>query len=139
MPRLASRIAAIVVIFFSLTQFASAQDPAGFWRGNWSDTKSGHQGPMKATITKCDDTHYKATFTGRFFGVIPFRFHAILTVTGVDGDALILSGSSNLGLMFGTFTYNARVTENCFVADFCSAKYQGRFVMHRECPSKCGH
>lgn len=114
-----------------------AQDPAGHWRGTWTDFKSGHHGPLKATITRCDDTHYRAVFNGRFFGILPFRFDAILTVTGVDGDAVLMSGSSNLGL-FGTFTYSARVTASCFVADFCSRRYTGRFTMERDCAT-CGH
>ena len=138
MFRHASRAALAAFAFAFAVQFAAAQEVAGFWRGTWHDTKSGHQGPLKATIVKCDDTHYKATFTGRFAGVVPFKFSAVLTVTGVEGDAVILSGSSNLGLLFGTFTYSARVTQTSFIADFCSSRYQGRFVMNRDC-STCGH
>lgn len=138
MPRFASP-AALAFAFLFLVQAASAQEVAGHWRGTWLDTKTGHQGPLKATITKCDETRYNAVFTGRFFGVLPFRFAAVLTVTGTEGDAVLLSGSSNLGLLFGTITYSARVTETCFVADFCSPRYTGRFVMQRECASGCGH
>lgn len=110
-----------------------AQDAAGFWRGTWTDTNTGHTGPLKATITRCDDTHYRAVFTGRFFGVVPFRFAATLTVVGVEGDTLLLAGTERVGLLFGTFTYQARVTSDCFVADFCASRYQGRFVMQRAC------
>jgi hypothetical protein len=138
MVRLVSRTALVALAFALAVSFAAAQEVAGQWRGTWHDTKSGHQGPLKATIVKCDDTHYKATFSGRYFGVMPFRFSAVLVATGVEGDAVILSGSSSLGLLFGTFTYSARVTETCFIADFCSSKYQGRFVMNRDC-SSCGH
>jgi hypothetical protein len=80
--------AALALAFFA--QAAVAQEPAGSWRGQWFDIKSGHKGPLKATIVKCDDTHYRATFTGRFFAVFPFRFSAVLTVTGQDGDAVLL-------------------------------------------------
>jgi hypothetical protein len=139
MRSIAAKTALSAFALFVLTQAATAQEVAGSWRGTWNDTRSGHQGPLKAAITKCDDTRYNAVFTGRFFGVFPFRFTAALTVTGHDGEAVLLSGSSNLGVMFGTFTYSARVTQNCFVADFCSRRYQGRFVMERACPGPCLH
>jgi hypothetical protein len=139
MKTLTSRAALAALAFVLFAQAAPAQEVAGQWRGRWFDTKSGHQGPLKATIVKCDDARYNATFTGRFFGVFPFRFGAVLTVTGQEGDAVLLSGSSNLGLLFGTFTYSARVTSTCFVADFCSARYQGRFVMERDCGGPFRH
>jgi hypothetical protein len=129
------RVSLAAIAFIIGAHAAPAQEVAGHWRGQWNDTKSGHKGPLKANIVKCDDAHYRATFTGRFFGVFPFRFSTVLAITGHEGDAVLLSGSSNLGLLFGTFTYNARVTANCFVADFCSARYQGRFVMERDCSS----
>lgn len=138
MRTVAFRAALAALAFVVCIHAAPAQEVAGYWRGQWQDTKSGHKGPLKADIVRCDDTHFRATFTGRFFGVFPFRFSTVLAVTGYEGDAVLLSGSSNLGLLFGTFTYNARVTPTCFIADFCSSRYQGRFVMERDCLSCFG-
>lgn len=110
---------------------AQATDLSGCWSGCWQDCKSGHHGPLKATFCKCDDAHYRVTFSGRFFAVIPFRYSVVLTVTGQDGDKVLLSGESNLGLLFGTFTYHAEATASEFTAHFSSRRYEGRFDLKR--------
>ena len=117
-----------LLLALAFAQLASAQDLSGNWRGTWRNTAKGHHGPLRASITQCDDQHYKAVFTGRFFAVFPFRFSAVLTVTGQEGNDVLLSGSSNLGL-FGTFNYQARSNGCDFVADFCSPRYVGRFTL----------
>ena len=76
MPRLhptAFHYLAALLIGLPLTATAGAQDLAGSWRGRWVDTNSGHQGPLQARVTGCGPC-YHAVFTGRFFGVVPFRF-----------------------------------------------------------------
>lgn len=110
-----------------------AADLSGCWEGRWESCTSGHQGPLKARFCKLDDTHYRVDFSGRFFKVFPFHYSVTLMVTGQEGDGLLLSGSSYLGRMFGTFYYNARATECSFVADYTSCKDRGRFILHRTC------
>jgi len=109
-----------------------AQDLCGAWSGHWEDCKSGHCGPLQATFCKCDDTHYKVTFTGRFFKVFPFRYSVVLNVIDQKGDKFYLAGESNLGL-FGTFTYQAEATATDFVAHYSSCRYEGKFVLSRCC------
>ena len=115
--------------FFLLPSIAKATDLTGNWSGHWVDTKSGHTGPLHATFRKCDDDHYRVTFTGRFFKVIPFRYSVELTVTGRDQDKVFLTGEQNLGPLFGSFTYSAEATACDFVAHFCSRRYQGDFIL----------
>lgn len=121
----------LIFIFVMSAPAASATDLAGCWRGCWEDCKSGHSGPLKARFEKCDDAHYRATFSGRFFKVIPFRYSVVLNVVGQDGASVLLSGDSNLGILFGTFHYEGRATEHDFTADFTSRRYQGRFVLEK--------
>jgi hypothetical protein len=109
---------------------AFAQDLSGRWRGTWDDSRSGHQGPLRASISCVDGQHYHAVFTGRFFKVIPFRFRTTLDVTGVEGDTVFLSGQSRLGL-FGTFHYSAQATEHDFTAHYSSRRYEGMFLLSR--------
>ena len=118
----------LVLTFATVTQ---AADLTGCWRGFWEDCNTGHHGPLKAHFCKCDDCHYKVTFTGRFMKVIPFRYSVVLNVTNQDGDRVYLSGDSSLGLFFGTFHYDAVATDTEFTADFTSRRYQGRFVLCR--------
>jgi len=109
----------------------SAPDLTGCWTGRWEDCKSGHSGPLKARFEKCDDIHYRATFTGRFLKVFPFRFRTTLNVTGQEEGRILLSGESNLGFLFGTFHYEATATDHDFTAEFTSRRYQGRFMLSR--------
>ncbi|MBI3407429.1 MAG: hypothetical protein HY040_03620 [Planctomycetes bacterium] len=120
-----------VAALLLLAPTIQAADLTGCWRGHWEDCKTGHHGPLKANFTKCDDCHYKVTFTGRFMKVVPFRYSVVLNVTGQEGDRVFLSGHSNLGLFFGTFHYDAVATDTDFTADFTSRRYQGRFVLCR--------
>jgi hypothetical protein len=110
-----------------------AAELAGCWEGRWESCTSGHQGPLNAKFCKVDDTHYRVDFSGRFFKIFPFHYSVTLMVTGQDRDTLLLSGSSYLGRMFGTFHYSARATDCSFVADYTSCKDRGRFILHRAC------
>jgi hypothetical protein len=116
------------------TSTIQAADLTGNWSGHWVDTKSGHTGPLHATFRQCDEDHYRVTFTGRFFKVFPFRFHAVLTVTGREGDNVWLTGEQNLGPLFGTFSYTAEASATDFTAHFCSRRYQGDFILRKCCP-----
>lgn len=110
-----------------------AAELAGCWEGRWESCTTPHQGPLNAKFCKLDDTHYRVDFSGRFFKIFPFHYSVTLEVTGQDGDTLLLSGSSYLGKMFGTFHYSARATDCSFVADYTSCKDRGRFILHRTC------
>src|SRR5262245_37416113 len=122
-------LSAVTLLLLTTAAHAQAPDLTGCWRGFWEDCNTGHHGPLKAQFCKCDDCHYKVTFTGRFMKVVPFRYSVVLNVTGQDGDCVHLSGDSNLGLFFGTFHYDAVASDNEFAADFTSRRYQGRFVL----------
>jgi hypothetical protein len=126
-------LAFVAAAWLGIADVAKAQDLSGRWTGHWEDSRSGHCGPLRATICKCDDQHYQAVFTGRYFGVLPFRFRATLTVTGQHGDKVLLAGDSRVGLS-GSFRYSAEATATEFVADYCARRYEGRFVLTKSCP-----
>ncbi len=108
-----------------------AVDLSGNWSGFWESCTNSHRGPLHARFCRLDDTHYRVVFRGRFFGVVPFRYTATLTVVGQQGDRVLLSGSSYLGPLVGTFSYNAQATACDFVANYCSRDDHGRFVLRR--------
>ncbi len=87
---------------------------------------------MGAEFCKCDDCHYRVTFTGRFFKAFPFRYTVVLNARQ-EGDKVLLSGQNDLGLLFGTFSYQAEATATDFVATYSSCRYQGKFVLCRSC------
>ena len=113
------------------TSPARAADLTGSWSGHWESCTTGHRGPLHATFCKIDDCHYRVRFHGRFFVVIPFRYAVTLTVTGQEGDKVLLAGDSRLGPLLGTFTYSAEATACEFVATYCSRGDHGRFVLSR--------
>jgi hypothetical protein len=108
-------------------------DLSGQWAGNWRSCTSGHSGPLKATVCKCDETHYQVRFRGRFFGVIPFRYEVTLEVVGQDKDRVFLSGEAYLGHLFGTFHYQAEATDCEFRATYTSCRDNGTFCLTRTC------
>jgi hypothetical protein len=107
-----------------------AQDLSGRWTGCWVDD-GGHHGPLKATLCPCGADRYRATFTGRFFRIVPFRYTVVLAVTGRQGDKVLLAGESDLGRLFGTFTYQAEASTTDFIATYRSCRYQGQFNLKR--------
>jgi hypothetical protein len=125
----------LVIVGISLvlpaTTTALATDLTGCWAGSWESCTSGHAGPLHATFTRCGETEYRVTFTGRFLKVIPFRYSVTLTVVEDRGDELVLAGTSYLGRLFGTFSYRATATDGRFTADYTSKKDDGTFRMTR--------
>ena len=133
--RSACRLLALSIVIFSLVSAtAQAADITGTWRGKWTSDAKGHSGPMRATICKIDEHHYRATFSGRFFmSLIPFRYSIVLTAQP-DGDGVLLSGQQQLGrLAGGTYQYSGRATDCCFHVNYTSCKHYGSFQM-----TKCG-
>jgi hypothetical protein len=150
MPSLRQSLAVLISILL-ITAAAPAQEPAGedaapapaaasapldlsgCWSGTWLSHRDGHDGPITAHFTKRDDEHYCVHFRGKFWKCFPFKYTVVLTVTERTEDAVKLAGSSNLGLLFGTFWYEATATDTEFVAHYCSKHDRGVFTMCRCC------
>ncbi|MBL9091307.1 MAG: hypothetical protein JNL96_08795 [Planctomycetaceae bacterium] len=107
-------------------------DITGCWPcGSWTSHCTGHQGKLRATITCCDGSHYKCTFSGTFFKVIPFRYTVTLCVTRVDNGVVYFTASRNIPLFGGTYSMNGYATACKFHANYCSPKDRGTFSMSR--------
>ena len=126
-------IPVLFLAFLSGTHSVIAEDLSaeGCWSGQWKSCSTGHQGPMKATLTECGEGKYRADFKGRFFKVIPFKYSVTLEVIEQTDEAIQLGGASYLGRLFGTFHYTATVTEKEFKANYRSKKDSGVFSMQR--------
>jgi hypothetical protein len=86
---------------------------------------------MRAEFTRCGDSQYRVDFAGRFLKILPFRYSVTLDVVEEHGDCVTLAGSSYLGRMFGTFTYQASADACRFTANYCSKKDSGQFQLSR--------
>ena len=129
-----------VVAFLVLGSVAAAQEPApmpdltGNWLGHWESCKNGHRGPLSARFCKTDDGHYEVVFHGRFLKVVPFRYATTMTITGYEGDRVLLCASKRLGPVLGSFTMDADATNCDFTARFSSRDDHGLFVLRRTTP-----
>jgi len=124
----------LMTLFLALALLsqADATDLSGSWTGRWNSFNTGHNGPLRCTFTKLDETSYLANFSGRFFKIIPFRYSVTLYVEQ-DADVVTLSGQNYLGRRYGTFYYTAEADETSFTASYDSSKDCGQFVLTRCC------
>ena len=105
-------------------------DVAGCWQGCWNSDCTGHEGNLKAIITRQDACHYEARFRGTFFKVIPFQYR--MNLTGVPhGDHYDLSGEKDLGRLLGVYRFRGYSTPSNFVAYYTSKDDRGKFLMTR--------
>lgn len=139
MNRLPSRRAFISAAFglipFAFATKAFADDGTGVhisgrWAGTWSDTGTGHNGPLHAHITG-DGCRYHAVFHGRFRKVIPFIYAVDFSVVGQEGDCVLLAGEHRSALTGRVYHFTARASACTFTAEFCSDKYRGHFDLTR--------
>jgi hypothetical protein len=127
--RLLSPLAALAIA--SVVGPVSAIDLSGSWSGVWESCTTGHTGPLRADFTRCGTSQYRVDFAGRFFKILPFRYSVTLDVVEDCGDRVVLAGSSFLGRLFGTFTYQATADGCRFSADYRSKKDSGEFRLTR--------
>jgi hypothetical protein len=127
---LARTTTAVLLALAMATIGASAQadDLSGCWAGHWQSCRTGHRGPLQAQFVRLAPDTYEVHFAGRFFKVIPFRYSIVMTAIEQDG-VVHLSGSQNLGRLFGTFSFSAVAASDSFDAHYRSTKDNGRFVL----------
>lgn len=126
----------LLIPAFLLTLLATQGTPTsageldGRWpHGEWTDTKSGHRGPLRAKFTEQGDGNYRVVFSGKFAKVVPFRFATTLNVVGRDGDKVMLAGESRV--MGFRMSYNAVADECSFNSQYCSRRWRGEFNLSR--------
>lgn len=110
---------------------AQADDaPRTRWKGTWSSDSTGHKGPLKATIQPNGTDGYKARFSGRFAGVVPFVYSSKMQVTGVENGRVHLAADRKLPL-FGQFNTRAVMDGESFRATYQAKNDRGSFQMEK--------
>jgi hypothetical protein len=135
MVRLAMRTLLVLVLWTTVAASSvAATDLSGSWSGGWYSCTNGHRGPLQATFCRQDESHYVVHFRGRFLlNLIPFRYSVVLNVVEETDDSVRLEGSSYLGRLAGTFTYDATATATTFHADYDSCRDTGYFWLNKCC------
>lgn len=108
-----------------------SDDISGCWEGTWESHTNGHNGRLRAIITKQGENVYYARFKATYAGVLPFEFEVPMHVTE-DGGLHSFQGQADLGwLAGGIYTYSGQASPGDFSANYCAEKDQGVFVMSR--------
>jgi hypothetical protein len=111
---------------------ACAPNICGRWScGSWHSHCTSHHGKLRATICRGCNGNYECTFSGTFFGMIPFRYTTTLYVTGYGDGVVYFRASRNLPLFGGSFTMCGQATACKFTANYSSGKDRGVFTMSR--------
>lgn len=123
----------VVAIMVATAGKASADENSGTWCGQWVSCKSGHNGPLEATICQVNDHCYRADFRGRFAKILPFRYSVTLNVVERGPGYVRLSGSSYLGRIMGDFCYEAVIENGCLRASYRAKRDWGTWTLKRIC------
>ena len=102
---------------------------AGRWRGTWHSDSTDHKGPMQASFECAGPGRWRVVFRGRFCALIPFQYSAVLSEQRNADGTVTLSGSRNLGPLFGTFHFRGTVSYGQLNARWWSKKESGSFVL----------
>ena len=110
----------------------SSDDIAGCWEGNWHSDWNGHEGNLRAIITKQGDDLYHARFKAVFAYIIPYSFDIPLSVSQ-DGDVALFQSEADLGFLAGgVYRYSGTATSSEFSASYdADSGDHGTFTMQR--------
>ncbi len=128
-PRISSLTLAILLFWFIPLCSATAQSPAGRWRGEWSSGSTGHQGPMRANIRPQSNRAYSARFSGRFFVVIPFTYRVDM-VPAFPGSTQLVA-DKKLGPVMGSYRMQTVFGSQSMSGQFQAAGDNGTVQMRR--------
>lgn len=108
-----------------------ANEVAGVWEGTWHSNHNGHEGKLRAIITKEGENYYHAHFKATWAHVIPYEFELPLTTCHENGCDNF-NGAADLGwLAGGNYTYAGQACGCQFEASFCAPNDYGTFSMTR--------
>ena len=103
----------------------------GVYQGSWQSFRTGHHGRMRGRFVQINPNQVRATFTGTFAKIIPFRYATRLNIAHQDANTIVLSGSKRLGPIMGSFQYQAVITPNEVISTYRSRRDFGRWHLRR--------
>jgi len=119
----------------ALAEYAAGETegPEGPWEGTWITTTNGHEGTLKAVVTKepgesdIYEFHYFATWARFFRGGYRVKYPVTRTSSGYR-----VVGTENLGF-FGEFTHDGTIVGDRFSATYEKGEGEqvGSFEMSR--------
>lgn len=103
----------------------------GAWDGTWLSDHNGHNGRLRAIITRLNDDEYFARFHATYMRVLTFGQSVNLRVRQ-DGTNFVFSGSADLGKSYGgIYTYEGNTSPEAFYSTYKCSIDHGTFRMKR--------
>ncbi len=122
--------------FNSEWRAAAKQPPSsgsieGAWDGSWKSNHNGHNGSLRAIITKLDDNTYEARFRAKYMKILSFSQVTRLTSTITD-SVHEFEGQNDLGKAYGgIYYYEGNATPDRFFSTYKCSIDHGTFQMTR--------
>ena len=106
-------------------------DFQGRWQGTWKSEATGHNGGLRAIVTRQGEDTLRTRFHATYSGIFQFGYTAMLNAEPGE-DMAYLSGKADLGWMAGgVYHYDGYVTPVKFYCTYRSKDDHGYFEMHR--------
>ncbi|MGB0582354.1 MAG: hypothetical protein ACPGVU_21895 [Limisphaerales bacterium] len=103
----------------------------GTWKGTWLSDHNGHNGGLRAIITKLDADTYNARFHATYMRILTFGQTVDLTVKQ-EGTNYTFTGEADLGKAYGgIYTYKGKMTTKDFFSTYNCSIDHGTFKMSR--------
>ena len=103
----------------------------GAWDGQWISDVNGHKGRLRCVIEPVSKTQYRAKFKAHYWGILRYRYTALLDVATTDA-AQTFKGDANLGyLAGGVYSYEGSSTSTEFHSTYKRRYDHGRFELKR--------
>lgn len=103
----------------------------GAWDGTWLSDHNGHNGRLRAIITKLDDDEYHARFHATYMKMLTFG-QAVNLQVKKNGTNFTFSGSAELGKAYGgIYSYEGNSSPEGFYSTYNCSIDHGTFRMTR--------
>ena len=103
----------------------------GAWDGRWKSDHNGHNGSLRAIITKVDDQTYQARFRAKYMTVFSFSQVTRLSASRSE-KAYEFAGENDLGKAYGgIYYYQGNATPDRFFSTYKCSIDHGTFQMTR--------
>ena len=111
---------------------APADGLAGRWQGRWVSDLNGHEGELRAIVTRLADDRYQARYRARYWKVMNFEYTVEMTTQQREGE-LHFEGQADLGFFAGgVYTYKGTATDRQWLSTYESKFDHGRFEMEKK-------
>ena len=104
----------------------------GRWQGTWLSAANGHEGELRAILTRTLEDTYHARFRARFWGIMAYCYSLDLEVQPGPPGYWRLEGGADLGrLAGGRYECRGTASTNELFATYDSKRDHGRFSLSR--------